>query len=66
MLSKAGFFKSLAKRDLGKLSQLLHISYRPAGDLIFEEGDPGRAMYILIVATDLLPGSAPDEAHSGT
>ena len=48
MLSKVSFFKSLPRGVLEQMGAIMDIAYVPTGELIFEEGDPGTEMYILV------------------
>ena len=48
MLSKVSFFKSLPRAVLEQMGAIMDVAYVPTGELIFEEGDPGTEMYILI------------------
>ena len=48
MLARVNFFKSLGKVALQRMGALMEVVYLPVGEVVFEEGDPGTEMYILI------------------
>ena len=46
-LSRIPFFQGLHKHDLGKLLGIMYAKTYPAGEVVFQEGDAGRALFIV-------------------
>lgn len=46
-LRSLALFRDLSDRDIGLLSQALHARVYHSGEVLFEEGDIGRALFIL-------------------
>ncbi len=58
-LKSLALFRDLSDRDLGLLSQALHSRVYHSGEALFQEGDIGRALFILESGkVDLLKGDA--------
>ena len=47
VLSKIPIFKDLSKKELKSIERILHRRTYHAGEVIFNEGDPGVGMYII-------------------
>ena len=47
-LSRSPLFAGLPRRLLGRLATRFFEKFYHAGDVIFEEGDPGRALFVVV------------------
>ncbi len=48
ILQKANFFRALTKHQRETLALIMDVAYFKAGQHIFEEGDPGNMLYVII------------------
>jgi CRP-like cAMP-binding protein len=46
-LSRIPFFQGLHRHELGKLLGIMYAKTYPAGEVVFQEGDAGRALFIV-------------------
>jgi CRP-like cAMP-binding protein len=62
-MSRIPFFQGLHPHDLGKLLGIMHAKTYPAGETVFQEGDTGRALFIIESGEIAIVKSIPDPGH---